>query len=1058
MVGLMESEILSQIADFIISARAELFLFVLAIAAHLLLFGNVLPRRTGHGRKQVLKEDAEEAEGRPSRRDNINTAIPEKLEECEICLQTAFSNGDYRTVLRCWGQLKKLDEAPTVNLCQVVEAMQRFKKDAASILNELRSFFKRHSERYDITAVNELLEGLSKSLDTDLSKAIVTMVKQIDIEPDSRTYEILLATYFAARDFEGVYATKAEMGAARISLTPRAYAVLFKTALRTNSLKEAIHCFREVRRSGAVSTMVEGHSHFFSQILDLACRGHELALLEPDLDEIPLSTDTVHKIFAECILTKQMHLMKKVEKLARTQEVEFTDKTYQLLLKAASSNERVVEIFNEIIDQKAGVSSDMAQIVLGACAEMQDPTIADRLFENMKPNQMPVLGALLRYYSDAGLHEKACNIYEWHLKQPGVQSMNRSLLDARTERALMNSLLKCGKESVAKGILDEAPANVAKHIAMIRDCASKKNLEGSISVFKTLKDSGGEVTRSMYNAVLDACVECGDLRRADQWMENMKKENVTDVVSYNTLVKAQVRADNFNKARVLMEEMAKQNLPPNHITYNELVNGMIRSSNCRKEQVWEVVDEMMSRNIQPNRVTCSILLKDLKAKSYGADITRTMDLINAMSEPMDEVLLSSVVEACVRVGKPDLLAQTLAQLQKRGDVVVTGAHTFGSLIKAYGHARDVNGAWRCWKEMRTRHIKPTSITIGCMVEAIVSNGDPEGALELILQTQEDVETREQVNAVIYCSVLKGFAHDKKMDRVWSVWEDMLSKGVAPSITTFNALCDACARNGVMEKVPQLLNDMKERRLTPNLITYGSILKGHCVKGDVRAAFEVLDDMRKTTNLKPDEIMYNTLLDGCAQANLAEEGLKILETMQREGIRPSNYTLSILVKLMSHARRLDQAFSLVDQLTKKYRFKPNAPVYGNLVQACLVNKDLQRGLQLLEQMAKDRITPDLRTYCCLIRTCMSSGLVDNAALVLRAALGLPCTAPYPAGSDARSGKGLEDLVNEVLNALISRGRNEDLATPIFADIRKHKPGLRVDTAIQRKIASELYCKK
>merc|ERR1719214_186281 len=108
---------------------------------------------------------------------------------------------------------------------------------------------------------------------------------------------------------------------------------------------------------------------------------------------------------------------------------------------------------------------------------------------------------------------------------------------------------------------------------------------------------------------------------------------------------------------------------------------MIRSSRCSKDKVWEVVDEMLGRGIQPNRVTCSILLKDLKAKSQGSDITRTMDLINAMTEPMDEVLLSSVVEACVRVGKPDLLTKTLAQLQKCGDIPVTGAHTFGSLIK-----------------------------------------------------------------------------------------------------------------------------------------------------------------------------------------------------------------------------------------------------------------------------------------------------------------------------------------------------------------------------------------
>merc|ERR1719235_3000888 len=114
---------------------------------------------------------------------------------------------------------------------------------------------------------------------------------------------------------------------------------------------------------------------------------------------------------------------------------------------------------------------------------------------------------------------------------------------------------------------------------------------------------------------------------------------------------------------------------------------------------------MKRAGVMPNHVTCSILMKCLSNKSSNADVVRTMDLIGMMEEPMDEVLLSSVVEACVRLGKPDLLAAQLAKVQKSGNVCINGAHTFGSLIKAYGHVKDIDGAWRCWKEMRSRHIR-----------------------------------------------------------------------------------------------------------------------------------------------------------------------------------------------------------------------------------------------------------------------------------------------------------------------------------------------------------------
>merc|ERR1719265_1228735 len=85
---------------------------------------------------------------------------------------------------------------------------------------------------------------------------------------------------------------------------------------------------------------------------------------------------------------------------------------------------------------------------------------------------------------------------------------------------------------------------------------------------------------------------------------------------------------------------------------------------------------------------------------------------------------------------------------------------------------------------------------------------------------------------------------------------------------------------------------------PNLITYSAMIKGYCRMRDIQKAFDILNHMRREGGVRPDEITYNSLLDGCAQNNLVEEGLKLLEEMQQEGVKPSNFTLSVLVKMMS----------------------------------------------------------------------------------------------------------------------------------------------------------------
>jgi len=207
-------------------------------------------------------------------------------------------------------------------------------------------------------------------------------------------------------------------------------------------------------------------------------------------------------------------------------------------------------------------------------------------------------------------------------------------------------------------------------------------------------------------------------------------------------------------------------------------------------------------------------------------------------------------------------------------------------------------------------------------------------------------------------------------------------------------------------------------------------------------------MRKDTTLKPDEIMYNSLLDGCAQNNQVDEGLRLLEEMKSAGVPPSNFSLSILVKMMSRAHRLEEAFALVADITKQYRFKPNVHVYTNLVQACVTNQQLNRGMKILDQMAEERIVPESRTYALLIRGNMSKGLFDQAVCLLKGALGLlgaPGSFQVCPNLDAA-------VVNETLCGLADRGRAQDLVVPLHTLIRQSAPKVRIDAATQRKIMS------
>ena len=108
-----------------------------------------------------------------------------------------------------------------------------------------------------------------------------------------------------------------------------------------------------------------------------------------------------------------------------------------------------------------------------------------------------------------------------------------------------------------------------------------------------------------------------------------------------------------------------------------------------------------------------------------------------------------------------------------------------------------------------------------------------------------------------------------------------------------------------------------------------------------------------------------------------------------GLVPSNYTLSILVKLLGRSRRLSQAFTMVETICKESGFRPNIHVYTCLIQACIQNRQLGRAIALHDQiLSEGGCAPDQKTYSVMVRGCVQTGAMEKAAEVVRCAYHLP----------------------------------------------------------------------
>merc|ERR1719440_507394 len=221
-------------------------------------------------------------------------------------------------------------------------------------------------------------------------------------------------------------------------------------------------------------------------------------------------------MLSECIRLADCEMARSVEALGRAPQNPLPDSTYSLLIKASEGRPwRAKALVGEVLKREnAEFSSDLAFSVLNFCSKSSDTGLADTLLERMKPTQLNVLSAFIRYYVESDQPNRACDVFEQYVQPIGQNdSQRRLMIDARVERSLMSAALNCGRTALIQCLFDTSRSgtDVAKHIVMIRKCASENNLKAAMSIFDSLKAGGVEMNSIIYNTVLDACVKCKNL-------------------------------------------------------------------------------------------------------------------------------------------------------------------------------------------------------------------------------------------------------------------------------------------------------------------------------------------------------------------------------------------------------------------------------------------------------------------------------------------------------------------------------------------------------------------
>lgn len=342
------------------------------------------------------------------------------------------------------------------------------------------------------------------------------------------------------------------------------------------------------------------------------------------------------------------------------------------------------------------------------------------------------------------------------------------------------------------------------------------------------------------------------------------------------------------------------------------------------DEAWNHLEEMQLRGATTSKFTVSRML----AKTIADDcvrrrpgrVYRAISLVEKFIEiqpkDIDEVLFNALLDTCCRLKNLTRLESTVQRMSELN--ISPSPVTLGILVKAYGQTGDMQKVLQVWNDMKDLHKQANAVTFGCMLDACVRCGNLQKAVEVFGEMKE---TGRHRNTILYTTLIKGYGLEKNLECALELFKEMPSEGVQRNTITFNSLIDVCIKCGDLFMAEAILREMTESTSTvePDLITFSTLLKGYCQFAELDKALQVLEAI-KIRGLHCDELVYNTLMDGCVKVNDIALGLGLFEEMIRNGLRPSAITHSILERLHQRAGCHDGKISeAIAQLYGHYGF-------------------------------------------------------------------------------------------------------------------------------------------
>eukprot|EP01018_Ginkgo_biloba_P037430 Gb_29872 [translate_table: standard] len=495
------------------------------------------------------------------------------------------------------------------------------------------------------------------------------------------------------------------------------------------------------------------------------------------------------------------------------------------------------------------------------------------------------------------------------------------------------------------------------------------------------------------NAFGSLLEDCSNIKALNQLHTHMFIRGLEQNVFLCTkLVKMYCECGRLDDARLVFDKIQQRNV----FLWNAIIGVYAKGGFCK--EILALYYRMQQEDIKPNNYTFSFVIKacaDLLALQEGRDIHYY--IVNAGFET-DVFVGAGLIDMYVKCGCLETARHVFDKMPQRNVVCWT------SMIAGYSHHGHAKEALTLFNQMQLAEVEPNSFTIASVLPACAQLGALQqgkwihnyisrnglqssvfvanslidmyakcGSIEIARKLFSKMTKRDVVS---WNAMLAGYAQNGHANEVLALFHEMQLNNVIPNSVTMVSVLQACAHLGALQQGKwihdyiiksgfesdvsagnslvamyakcgsiDIAQKIFDRISVKNVVSWTAIIAGYGMHGYGKDAIALFAQMQEM-GIKPDHITFICVLSACSHAGLVDEGWQYFESMRQDYcITPRVDHYACMVDLLGRAGHLSEAHEFI----KKMPLEPDAGVWGALLSACRIHRNIELGEHVAEQL-------------------------------------------------------------------------------------------------------------